>query len=72
MKSKVTSHVAGSVLLGGLTAVTLKKVFDVSKKSSITGGIITGAAFLLIDLIQGFNGHYKAKYLSEKRKFEKE
>lgn len=70
--NRVLTLTTGSVITGGLTALILRKGFNLSKKTSTTGAVITGACLVLSGLFQGLNGHYKAKYLTDKMKFEKE
>lgn len=62
----------GSVIMGGLAALILRKGLDLSKKTATTGAVITSSCIALAGLFKGLNGYYKVSYLKEKRKFEKE
>lgn len=70
-ETKLVQNISSSVIAGGLGALVLRKGFNVSQKSSIYGGVITGACILISGIHKSMNGYDKLQYLKEKRKFEK-
>lgn len=66
----IVGSVFGSVIMFGITACIIKKLFKFSKQTAITGGLLIGGGTLLCALFAGLNGKFKLKYLNEKQKFE--